>query len=205
MPLGVFYGRMNPFTRGHMAAVNHIRSLGLKPVIIITHSQDPEKNPLTVKQKINVIRNSLKNNSVEVFATSSNQPKLHLILNKLKARGNANIRVFLGANRIKGLGKYVEGSGYTAVQFGGNRTNTGNNLAGVSGTRARTAAFQGNRLTFNKMMSLKLSPNRKASLMNLIKTQMTPATKPEQKKKKRNNASPPPTSARATRTRRSAA
>jgi cytidyltransferase-like protein len=172
---GVFYGRMNPFTRGHKAAVHEIKSLGLKPVIIVTHSQNAEKNPLTVNEKINLIRKSLKNVNIEVFATSLNEPKLHTILGKLRNRGNTNIQVFLGANRIKGIGKYVEGSGYTAVQFGGARSSSGNNLAGVSGTRARTAAVAGNTATFNKMMSNQLSPNTKRLLMNLIKSRMNSA------------------------------
>ena len=173
--IGVFYGRMNPFTKGHEAAINEIKKLGLKPVIVVTHSQNAEKNPLTVNEKINVIRKSLKNTSVEVFATSLNEPKLHTILDKLKKRGNTNIRVFLGANRIKGIGKYVEGSGYTAVQFGGARSSTGNSLAGVSGTRARTAAVAGNTATFNKMMSNQLSPKTKNLLMKLIKSRMNSA------------------------------
>jgi cytidyltransferase-like protein len=173
---GVFYGRMNPFTRGHMAAIKEIKNRGLKPVIIVTHSQNAEKNPLTVNEKINLIRKSLKNTNVEVFATSLNEPKLHTILGRLRNRGNTNIQVFLGANRIKGLGKYVAASGYTAVQFGGARSNTGNNLAGMSGTRARTAAVAGNTATFNKMMSNQLSPNTKRLLMNLIKSRMTAST-----------------------------
>ena len=172
MSTGVFYGRMNPFTRGHMAAINEIKNRGLKPVIIVSHSQNAEKNPLTVNEKINLIRKSLKNTNVEVFATSLNEPKLHTILGKLRNRGNTNIQVFLGANRIKSLGAYVIGSGYKAVQFGGARRNTGNNLAGVSGTRARTAAVAGNTATFNKMMSNQLSPNTKRLLMNLIKSRM---------------------------------
>jgi hypothetical protein len=164
---------MNPFTVGHKAAINHIKSLGLKPVIIVSHSQNSEKNPLTVNEKINIIRKSLKNNSVNVFATSLTEPKLHTILGKLRNRGNTNIQVFLGANRIKSLGAYVKGSGYTAVQFGGARSNTGNNLAGVSGTRARTAAVAVNTETFNRLMSNLLSPNTKRLLMNLIKSRMT--------------------------------
>jgi nicotinamide mononucleotide adenylyltransferase len=168
---------MNPFTRGHKAAIDEIKSLGLKPVVIVTHSQNAQKNPLTVNEKINVIRKSLKNASVEVFATSLNEPKLHTILDKLKNRGNTNIKVFLGANRIKGIGKYVEGSGYAAVQFGGARSKTGNNLSGVSGTRARTAAVTGNVSTFNKMMSEQLSPKTKNLLMKLIKSRMSSANK----------------------------
>ena len=171
--IGVFYGRMNPFTRGHKAVINEIKKLGLNPVIVVTHSQNAKKNPLTVNEKIQLIRKSLNNASIEVFATSLNEPKLHTILDKLKNRGNTNIKVFLGSNRIKGIGKYVEGSGYTAVQFGGARSNTGNNLAGVSGTRARTAAVAGNTATFNRMMSNQLSPNTKRLLMKLIKSRMT--------------------------------
>jgi cytidyltransferase-like protein len=171
--VGVFYGRMNPFTKGHKAAINHIKSLGLKPIIIVTHTFNAEKNPLNVNEKIKVIKNSLKNKNIEIFATSSKDPKLHTILNTLKKRGNTNIRVFLGANRIKGIGQYVLKSGYTPVQFGGNRNIVGNSLAGVSGTRARMAALSGNKATFSKMMSPILSPKTVNSLMKTIKTRMT--------------------------------
>ena len=158
---------MNPFTRGHEAAIKEIKKLGLKPVVIVTHSQNSQKNPLTVNEKINVIRNSLKNNSIRILVTSSAEPKLHTVLERL---GTKNIQVFLGSNRIKGIGKYVEGSGYTAVQFGEARSNTGKNLAGWSGTRARTAAVAGNTATFNKVMSNQLSPKTKRLLMKLIKS-----------------------------------
>ena len=54
--IGVFYGRMNPFTKGHEAAINEIKKLGLKPVVIVSHSQNRNKNPLTVNEKIQLIR-----------------------------------------------------------------------------------------------------------------------------------------------------
>ena len=57
VPILVFaFGRMNPPTVGHGALVDKVRELAelnkAKHTIVLSHSQDPEKNPLTPEQKL---------------------------------------------------------------------------------------------------------------------------------------------------------
>jgi nicotinamide mononucleotide adenylyltransferase len=216
LPLGVFYGRMNPYTRGHASVLNVINQNGRDPVIIVSHTQNGNKNPLTANQKINFIKRSLPGRRVKVMATSKNKPTIFHILHNLKVN-NPNIKVYLGSNRIQTLGKSLEKAGYLVEQFGLNRTNTGTNLAGVSGTQARLAARTYNIPLFNRMATPWLNMSTRNSIMQTIRNQTqtqnrkkkrenTPSGNKPTKKKKRNNTSLPRTvSSRATRARRSAA
>jgi nicotinamide mononucleotide adenylyltransferase len=196
MPLGVFYGRMNPFTRGHASVLNVINRNKREPIIIVSHTQNGNKNPLTANQKMNFIKRSLPGRRVKVMATSKNKPTIFHILSNLKVN-NPNIKVYLGSNRIKTLGESLQKSGYLVEQFGVNRTNTGTNLAGVSGTQARLAARTFNTSLFNRMATPLLNASTRNSIMQTIRNQT------QNKKKKRNNASPPRTV--KSRSRRSAA
>ena len=211
LPLGVFYGRMNPYTRGHASVLNFINRNGREPVIIVSHTQNGNKNPLTANQKINFIKRSLPGRRVKVMATSKNKPTIFHILHNLKVN-NPNIKVYLGSNRIQTLGKSLEKAGYLVEQFGLNRTNTGTNLAGVSGTQARLAARTYNTPLFNRMATPWLNMSTRNSIMQTIRNQTqnkkkkresTPSDNKPMKKKKRNNTSPPRTV--SSRSRRSAA
>jgi len=169
MPIGIFYGRMNPFTRGHASALNNIRKNGRTPIIIVSHTKNGNKNPLNANQKITFIKKAL--NGVEVMATSKNKPTIFNVLKNLKLR-NSNIQVYLGSNRIPTLGKSLQKSGYLVKQFGAIRTNNG-----VSGTRSRAAARAGNTATFKNMMTPGLSPNTLTSMMKTIRNQTSPKKK----------------------------
>ena len=50
------YGRMNPPTTGHLKVVNKVQEVAKKHGgehhMIVSHSNDPQKNPLTGEQKV---------------------------------------------------------------------------------------------------------------------------------------------------------
>jgi cytidyltransferase-like protein len=175
MSIGVFYGRMNPFTRGHASVLKEIRKNGRTPIIIVSHTKNGNKNPLNANQKINIIKNSLATmggqNNVKVMATSSSMPSIFSTLEILKIN-NPNIQVYLGSNRIPTLGKSLQKSGYLVKQFGKTRTNNG-----VSGTRSRAAARAGNTATFQSMMTPGLTPKTLNSIMKTIRNQTSPKKK----------------------------
>ena len=98
-PIGVFYGRMNPFTRGHASVLNVINN-GREPVIVVSHTQNGNKNPLTANQKIAFIKRSLPGRNVKVMSTSTNKPTIFNILRNLKGK-TSNVKVYLASNRIK--------------------------------------------------------------------------------------------------------
>ena len=180
--VGVFYGRMNPFTRGHKAAVNFIRSTGRTPIIVISHSFNTTTNPLTVNEKREAIREMVGKN-IEILSTSKNKPHIHMILNNLKKRGIENIEVFLGSNRIPQFG-YLTKYGVKLTPFGNKRNESNSGLAGVSGRKARTAAVSGNKKAFQSMMPNTLSVATANKLMRLIQNRTTPAPSPAKRRRK---------------------
>jgi nicotinamide mononucleotide adenylyltransferase len=50
------FGRMNPITNGHEKLVNKVKDIAAKVGgshhIVLSHSQDPKKNPLSAAQKV---------------------------------------------------------------------------------------------------------------------------------------------------------
>ena len=188
MPLGIFYGRMNPFTKGHASALNAIRANGRTPIIIVSHTQRIPNNPLTANEKLNLIREAV--NGIEVFSTTKNKPTIFGVLNNLKKR-NANIKVYLGSNRIATLGNSLVKAGYLVGQFGGQRNNSKGGLSGVSGTKARLAAVSGNTPGFRNMLSPTVSAATANRIAALIRNRT--ASKSPQTSKKRTR----PTSSRA--------
>ncbi len=177
MPLGVFYGRMNPFTRGHMSVLNAIRKNGRKPVLIVTHTQNTEKNPLTVNEKMAYMRNALKNNkNVQILATNGKKVTLFSILNNLK-KNNANIKVWLGSNRIPTIGKAITKYGYSLQQLGNARKNVANNnsntpvtnISAMSASRVRKAALKNKMIRFKSMLPPATSNEQLKRVYNIIK------------------------------------
>ena len=55
-PVVMAFGRMNPPTTGHLKLIDKVRSIAekrhAKHTIIVSHSQDSKKNPLSPEQKI---------------------------------------------------------------------------------------------------------------------------------------------------------
>ena len=59
-PVVMAFGRMNPPTTGHMKLVDKVREIAdknnAKHTVIVSHSQDSKKNPLSGQQKLKHLR-----------------------------------------------------------------------------------------------------------------------------------------------------
>jgi nicotinamide mononucleotide adenylyltransferase len=177
----VFYGRMNPFTRGHLNAVTAItQAANRTPFIVISHTQNAKKNPLSADEKKEIVR-EIVGKGVGIVATSSNKPHLHLVLGNLKNQGYNNIQVFLGSDRIPQFAYLEKINGVKLVQVGANRKKNG-----ISATRARNAALAGNSATFQNMMPKTMSNATRKRLMTIIQERMKPVTTntPAQKRRR---------------------
>jgi len=184
MPLGVFYGRMNPFTRGHASVVNVIRKNGRKPVLIVTHTQNSETNPLRVNEKLASIKSALGNNTnVQLFSTNGNKKiTLFTILNNLKKQ-NGNIKVWLGSNRIPTIGKALGRYGYAVAQLGEARKNVVNNnrnspvtnISAMSASRVRKAAVKRQFTKFKSMLPPSTSNTQLQYIFNTIRNRLSTA------------------------------
>jgi hypothetical protein len=179
---------MNPFTRGHEAAVQHIINAsaknGAKPVVIVSHSMNTSKNPLSVNEKKGLIEKSFP--GLNVRSTSKKESTIIPIVEGLRKNGYKNFTMFLGSNRMKSF-NFVKN--VKKVQFGSNRKEG----EGVSGTAARAAALRGNFNTFKSLMSNKLNNQTLRNTMNTIKSRISGTPVKTTKKRER---SPSPTSRR---------
>ena len=63
------FGRMNPITTGHEQLVNKVKNIAQKVGgthhIIVSHSQDAKKNPLSAAQKLQHARRAFPNTHVQ--------------------------------------------------------------------------------------------------------------------------------------------
>ena len=159
------YGRFNPPTRGHKAMINKLlanaKEIGADPYVVVTHTQNKKKNPLTPEEKKAIIEKLYP--GVPVLATSKAEPKPTYIVNKLKNKKYTNISMMVGSNRLKNF-NWVG----VPVRSGGVRDPNANNVSGFSATKAREAAVKGNLDTFSQIVNT----TNHLGLMALIKSRL---------------------------------
>jgi hypothetical protein len=150
------YGRLNPPTIGHKLMIDNLIKEAKKnnadPYIVITHTQNKKKNPLSVDEKMLLIARMYP--GIPILATSKQEPNPTYIVNKLKTNGYADVSMMVGSNRI-GQFDWV---GVPVVSGGVRNANT-NKPTGVSATEARKAATKGNLNTFARMVNTN-NPNK---------------------------------------------
>jgi hypothetical protein len=153
-PVVTTFGRMNPPTTGHMKLINKVREISDKEhaphAVIVSHSQDSKKNPLSSEQKLKTLhRYSPDTNFV---GSSSETPTLLHHAAKLHAMGHKHLIMVGGSDRVKEyhdlLNKYngVEGRhGHynfdkIEVRSAGHRDPDAEGAEGMSGTKMREHA-----------------------------------------------------------------
>lgn len=150
------FGRFNPPTTGHRVLINKmIKVAGEKkadPYIVLTHTQDTKKNPLSVKEKRQIM--SIIYPNVKVWSTSKKEPRATDIVNRLKQNNYTDIRMMVGSDRAKSFRHWVG----IPVNSGGQRNNKPG-ASGMSATKARRAAVAGNTRAFRNSMDPRLSNN----------------------------------------------
>ena len=152
------YGRMNPPTKGHESLIKTLlknsKKEGADPFIVITHTQNKKKNPLTAAEKKNILEKMFPN--VPVLSTSKSEPNPNYIINKLKSKGYDNIQMMVGSDRLNSFG-FVK----APVRSGGER-----GPSSISATKVRAAAL--NNKNIKPLMSNKLSNKNLKNIKNKI-------------------------------------
>jgi nicotinic acid mononucleotide adenylyltransferase/exonuclease VII small subunit len=161
------WGRMNPITSGHEKLVKRIMDVARKengtPIIYLTHSQDPKKNPLSYDDKVMLARKAFGN-----VIQKSNSKTIIQALSELQKKYKHVILV-AGADRIKEfetlINKY-NGRDYTfdsiTVVSAGERTDPDSDAAmqmsadTMSASVMRKLASEGDMETFKKGLPSKL-------------------------------------------------
>lgn len=163
----ISFGRMNPVTSGHEVLVNKVISTALKnggtPLIYLSHSTDPKKNPLTYDQKINFAKSA--------FGKVIQKSKARTIIEVAKELQNkfSDLVVVVGSDRVKEfdtlLNKY-NGKDYNynsiEVVSAGERDPDADDVTGMSASKMRALAKDGDMESFKKGLPRKLQSKAKA-------------------------------------------
>lgn len=148
------FGRMNPPTAGHSKLVDkvhsHANSIGADHRVIVSHSQDKHKNPLSSAQKIRYLKHVHPHGKFE--ASSNSQPHVFAHLAKMHQEGHTHVTMVAGSDRVHEFHKLInkyngkKGShGYykfksLKVVSAGARDPDATGVAGISGTKMRSHA-----------------------------------------------------------------
>ena len=102
-PVVMAFGRMNPPTTGHLKMIDKIRSeaekRGAAHTIVVSHSQDSKKNPLSSEQKIKHLKRYSPGTKFE--ASSKEHPTIMHHAARLNAKGHDHLVVVAGSDRVK--------------------------------------------------------------------------------------------------------
>jgi predicted kinase len=153
-PVVIAFGRMNPPTTGHLKLIDKVREVAnkrkAKHKVIVSHSQDAKKNPLSGEQKVKHLKRYSPGTHFE--ASSKDKPTILHHAAALHATGHDHLTVVAGSDRVKEmhdlLHKYngVEGRhGHynfkkINVVSAGHRDPDAEGEEGMSGTKMREHA-----------------------------------------------------------------
>jgi len=148
------FGRMNPPTTGHLKLIDKVREVAAKhnakPTVVVSHSQDAKKNPLSGEQKIKHLKRYSPGTHFET--SSKEHPTIMHQAAKLHAQGADHLHVIAGSDRVKEmhtlLHKYngvKAGHGHynfkhITVHSAGHRDPDAEGAEGMSGTKMREHA-----------------------------------------------------------------
>ena len=148
------FGRMNPPTTGHLKLIDKVREVAAKHksphTVVVSHSQDAKKNPLSGEQKIKHLKRYSPGTHFET--SSKEHPTILHHAAKLHAQGADHLHVIAGSDRVKEmhalLHKYngvKAGHGHykfkhITVHSAGHRDPDAEGSEGMSGTKMREHA-----------------------------------------------------------------
>ena len=153
-PVVMSFGRMNPPTTGHLKLIDKVKShaekTGAKHVVVVSHSQDSKKNPLSGEQKIKHLKRYSPGTHFET--SSKEHPTILHHAAKLHAAGHDHLTVVAGSDRVKEMHTLLHK--YNGVKAGhghyhfkkinvvsaGHRDPDAEGAEGMSGTKMREHA-----------------------------------------------------------------
>lgn len=158
------FGRMNPPTAGHAKLVDAVHKAGPKDAhreVVVSHSQDEKKNPLSIKDKLKHTKRFFPN--THVVAASKEEPTIMHHAARLHAAGHKHLVVVAGQDRVKEYHKLLhdyngkkdkDGHGYhfksIKVVSAGKRDPDAEGVEGMSASKMRSHAAAGKFSEFKK-------------------------------------------------------
>ena len=156
--LTVAFGRFNPPTTGHEKLLNQVAKSSDEDdyIIVPSRSQDAKKNPLDPDSKVSVMRQMFPKHSEKIVNDPANRT-IFDVLKKAHNDGYAGVRVVGGADRQKEFDKLVNTYNGKLYQFdkvevvsAGDRDPDADDITGMSASKQRKAAAEGDFKSFMK-------------------------------------------------------
>ena len=178
--LTVAFGRFNPPTTGHEKLLNTVASNSDDGdyIIIPSRSQDKKKNPLDPDTKVSVMRQMFPQHSEKIVNDPQNRT-IFDVLKKAHMDGYAGVRIIGGGDRVSEFEKLSGNYNGKLYQFdnlevlsAGDRDPDGDDVSGMSASKQRKAAAEGDFASFRKGVPSSLNNKQAKDLYNNIRAAM---------------------------------
>jgi predicted kinase len=180
------FGRMNPITNGHEKLVNKVKDIATKVGgshhIVLSHSQDAKKNPLSAEQKVKHAKRAF--SGTNFTAASTQAPTFFDHAEKLHKQGVTHLHMVGGSDRVdeyhRLLHKYNgthEGARFNfkkiTVHSAGERDPDAEGVTGISASKMREHAKNGNLEDFKKGAPSTMSHSHVKQMFNDVRKGMS--------------------------------
>jgi hypothetical protein len=181
--LTVAFGRFNPPTIGHqqlmdVAAQAASQDEGGEYLIYPSRSQDKKKNPLDADTKVSFMRGMFPAHS-ERIVNDANTKTIFDVLKKAHNDGYTNVRIIGGADRVREFEKLSNNYNGQLYQFdaievvsAGERDPDAGGVSGMSASRMRLAASEGDFRKFREGLPSDYPREKSMELFNTVRSSM---------------------------------
>jgi hypothetical protein len=178
--LTIAFGRFNPPTAGHQKLLDIAASVsnGEDYIIVPSRTQDGKKNPLDVDTKISFMRLMFPQHSERIM-NDVNFRTIFDVLKKAHNDGYTNVQIVSGGDRVPEFEKLSNNYNGQLYQFdnintlsAGDRDPDSEGIGGVSASKMRLAAAEGDFDAFMACLPKDIDENIAVDLFNTIRQSM---------------------------------
>jgi len=178
--LTVAFGRFNPPTTGHEKLLDTVASNSDEGdyIIVPSRSNDKKKNPLDPDTKVSVMRQMFPQHSERIVNDPQNRT-IFDVLKKAHMDGYAGVRIIGGGDRVAEFEKLSNNYNGKLYQFdnlevrsAGDRDPDGDDVSGMSASKQRKAAAEGDFASFRKGVPSTLNNKQARELYNNLRAAM---------------------------------
>lgn len=180
--LTIAFGRFNPPHLGHLQLMDTAAAAaeqeGSDYMIIPSRTQDKKKNPLDADTKVALMRSMFPQHS-ERIVNDANTRTIFDVLKKAHNDGYANVRIVGGADRVNEFNKLANNYNGNLYAFdnievvsAGDRDPDSDGVEGLSASRMRLAAAEGDFKTFRLGMPPDMRPKDAKAVFDTVRAAM---------------------------------
>ena len=178
--LTIAFGRFNPPTTGHEKLLDTVASSSDDGdyIIVPSRSNDKKKNPLDPDTKVSVMRQMFPQHSERIVNDPQNRT-IFDVLKKAHMDGYAGVRIIGGGDRVAEFEKLSGNYNGKLYQFdnlevrsAGDRDPDGDDVSGMSASKQRKAAAEGDFAEFRKGVPSTLNNKQARELYNTLRAAM---------------------------------